>query len=224
MQSWSKNFQVQFTERLRSSAWHIVSDYGYVFHRTVTVYRGSGTWTAPNAPCPSKTVWNICWTVKNSQADECFGHCCDIPETQLCHGRQAAQKISIPPAQCCCYKGQSGLEYGHHLYQAEWRFCTEVLEQALEKYGTPEILNTDQGCQYTSNEFTSILESHGISISMDGKGRALDNIFVERLWRTVKYEDIYLKDYGTVPTCKKGLADFFERYNNRWEHRANALK
>jgi putative transposase len=99
-----------------------------------------------------------------------------------------------------------------------------VLEQALEKYGTPEILNTDQGCQYTSNEFTSILESHGISISMDGKGRALDNIFVERLWRTVKYEDIYLKDYGTVPTCKKGLADFFERYNNRWEHRANALK
>ena len=98
------------------------------------------------------------------------------------------------------------------------QFCTEVLEEALEKHGTPEVFNTDQGSQYTSHEFTGILENRGINISMDGKGRALDNVFVERLWRTVKYEDIYLKDYGTVPACKKGLAEFFDRYNNRREH------
>ena len=98
------------------------------------------------------------------------------------------------------------------------RFCKEVLEEALELYGDPEVFNTDQGSQYTSLEFTGILESLGIRISMDGKGRALDNIFVERLWRTVKYEDVYLKDYGTVPACKKGLAEFFDRYNYRREH------
>ena len=98
------------------------------------------------------------------------------------------------------------------------RFCADVLEEALELYGEPEVFNTDQGSQYTSLEFTGILESRGIRISMDGKGRALDNVFVERLWRTVKYEDVYLKDYGTVTACRKGLAEFFDRYNYRREH------
>ena len=98
------------------------------------------------------------------------------------------------------------------------RFCVEALNEALEKYGTPEIFNTDQGSQFTSTEFTSILESHGIKISMDGKGRALDNIFVERLWRTVKQEDIYLKEYTSVSECKKGLEQYFLRYNARREH------
>ena len=100
------------------------------------------------------------------------------------------------------------------------RFCAEALLEALEKYGTPEIFNTDQGCQFTSAEFTGILESHGIAISMDGKGRALDNIFVERLWRTVKYDDVYLKGYTTVSECKAGLTKFFDRYNNRREHQS----
>ncbi len=100
----------------------------------------------------------------------------------------------------------------------ETRFCTEALQEALERFGKPEIFNTDQGCQFTSAEFTGILESNGIEISMDGKGRALDNIFVERFWRTVKYDDIYLKGYVTVPECKAGLAQFFDRYNNRREH------
>jgi putative transposase len=98
------------------------------------------------------------------------------------------------------------------------RFCVEALNEALEKYGTPEIFNTDQGSQFTSTEFTGILESHGIKISMDGKGRALDNIFVERLWRTVKQEDIYLKEYTSVSECKKGLEQYFLRYNTRREH------
>ncbi len=100
----------------------------------------------------------------------------------------------------------------------ETRFCTEALREALERFGKPEIFNTDQGCQFTSAEFTGILESHGIAISMDGKGRALDNIFVERFWRTVKYDDIYLKGYVTIPECRTGLTQFFERYNNRREH------
>lgn len=98
------------------------------------------------------------------------------------------------------------------------RFCVEALNEAIAKHGTPEIFNTDQGVQFTSDEFTQILKDNEIKISMDGKGRALDNVFVERLWRTVKYEDIYLKEYRTVRQCQKGLANFFERYNHRREH------
>ena len=75
-------------------------------------------------------------------------------------------------------------------------FCVDCLEQALQNYGTPEIFNTDQGCQFTSEAFTGVLLKKGIAISMDGRGRALDNIFVERLWRSVKHEDVYLKGYA----------------------------
>ena len=100
------------------------------------------------------------------------------------------------------------------------RFCAEALQEALDRFGSPEVFNTDQGSQCTSEEFTGILVSHGVAISMDGKGRALDNIFVERLWRTVKYEDIYLKGYMTVPESNAGLAAFFDRYNNRREHQS----
>jgi putative transposase len=100
------------------------------------------------------------------------------------------------------------------------RFCREALEEALAKYGQPEIFNTDQGCQFTSEEFTNVLLSRGIQISMDGKGRALDNVFVERLWRTVKQEDIYLKGYSTVSECKEGLERYFQRYNTIREHQS----
>ena len=99
-------------------------------------------------------------------------------------------------------------------------FCIDAVKEALQKYGTPDIFNTDQGSQYTSDEFTGLLKEHNVKISMDGKGRALDNIFVERLWRTVKYEDIYLKGYENVSACKKGLKAFFEYYNNRREHQS----
>lgn len=99
-------------------------------------------------------------------------------------------------------------------------FCCEVLEDALGKYPNPEIFNTDQGSQFTCDAFTSILKHKNIKISMDGKGRALDNVFVERLWRTVKQEEVYLNDYIDVAECRKSLYQFFDKYNNRREHQS----
>jgi len=99
-------------------------------------------------------------------------------------------------------------------------FCVDCLEEALQKYGTPEIFNTDQGCQFTSEAFTSVLIAQGIKISMDGRGRALDNIFVERLWRSLKYEDIYLKSYDSVPELTLGLTEYFRFYNTEREHQS----
>jgi putative transposase len=91
-------------------------------------------------------------------------------------------------------------------------FCLEALDRALQK-ARPEIFNTDQGVQFTSQDWTSRLRQAEVRISWDGRGRALDNIFVERLWRSVKYEDIYLKDYQTVPEVRKGLSEYFHHYN-----------
>jgi putative transposase len=99
-------------------------------------------------------------------------------------------------------------------------FCVDALEEAIERYGTPDVFNTDQGSQFTSTAFTSVLNKHGVKISMDGKGRALDNVFVERLWRTVKYEDVYLKEYVGVAECRAGMAAFFDRYNTRRPHQS----
>jgi putative transposase len=98
-------------------------------------------------------------------------------------------------------------------------FCLEALEQALEG-AQPEIFNSDQGAQFTSLDFTGRLAAAGIQISMDGRGRALDNVFVERLWRTVKYEEVYLKDYETPREAMQGLATFFVRYNEWRQHQA----
>jgi len=99
-------------------------------------------------------------------------------------------------------------------------FCVDCLEQALQTYGSPEIFNTDQGCQFTSDAFTSVLKAHCISISMDGRGRALDNIFVERLWRSVKHEDVYLKGYATMPEAQLGLTEYFLFYNRERTHQS----
>ena len=98
-------------------------------------------------------------------------------------------------------------------------FCRDVLQQAL-KQDQPEIFNTDQGAQFTAHEFTGYLEKAKIRISMDGRGRALDNIFIERLWRSVKYEDIYLRDYATVPELDAGLAEYFQFYNDERLHQS----
>jgi putative transposase len=98
-------------------------------------------------------------------------------------------------------------------------FCLEGLEHALS-LGTPEIFNTDQGSQFTSADFTGRLLTAGITISMDGRGRALDNIFVERLWRTVKYEDVYLKGYATPREVFCGLGGYFPYYNEERPHQA----
>jgi len=100
------------------------------------------------------------------------------------------------------------------------RFCVDCLEQALRTFGIPDIFNSDQGCQFTADAFTSVLKMHGISISMDGRGRALDNIFVERLWRSVKHEDVYLKGYATVPEVQLGLTEYFAFYNTERKHQS----
>jgi len=97
-------------------------------------------------------------------------------------------------------------------------FCVSALEEAIATWGMPAIFNTDQGSQFTSENFVGVLEAHGIRISMDGKGRALDNIFVERFWRSLKYEDIYLKDYQTMAELKDGLKRYFEFYNEERFH------
>ena len=102
-------------------------------------------------------------------------------------------------------------------------FCVEALKEALE-YGTPEIMNTDQGSQFTGDEFVRTLKNRGIQISMDGRGRALDNIFVERLWRSVKYENVYLKGYETIPDAQAGLKEYFEFYNLNRKHQSLGYK
>lgn len=99
-------------------------------------------------------------------------------------------------------------------------FCVDCLEEAIRLYGTPEIFNTDQGAQFTSEGFTEVLLSNSITISMDGRGRVFDNIFIERLWRSLKWEDIYLKAYTTVPELLLGLTEYFSFYNAERPHQA----
>jgi putative transposase len=97
--------------------------------------------------------------------------------------------------------------------------CLETLEMALRSTGkVPEIFNTDQGCQFTSAEWTDRLLGLGVKISMDGRGRWMDNVFIERLWRSVKYEEIYLKEHATIPELQRGLREWFERYNHWRPH------
>jgi putative transposase len=98
-------------------------------------------------------------------------------------------------------------------------FCRAMLDEALGR-GTPEVFNTDQGVQFTAQAWTDRLEGAGIRVSMDGRGRAADNVFVERLWRSVKYEDVYLRGYESVPDLERGLAAYFEFYNGERLHQS----
>ncbi len=115
----------------------------------------------------------------------------------------------------------------HSRYVLAWKlsntmdtdFCVAALEEALNQ-GRPEIFNTDQGAQFTSEAFTQMLQEQGIRVSMDGKGRYLDNIFVERLWRSVKYEEVYLKAYQTVAEARTGINAYLEFYNQQRPHQA----
>ena len=115
----------------------------------------------------------------------------------------------------------------HSRYVVAWRlsntleavFCIDALQEALEQ-GQPEVFNTDQGSQFTSGEFTQVLQDHGVKISMDGKGRYTDNIFVERLWRTVKYEEVYLKAYANATEARRELGAYFRFYNDQRPHQA----
>ncbi len=97
-------------------------------------------------------------------------------------------------------------------------FCIEAVEEALERYGAPDIFNTDQGSQFTSEAFTGLLKDNGIRISMDGRGSWRDNVFIERLWRSVKYEEVYLRAYESVSEARVGLGRYFEFYNARRPH------
>lgn len=97
-------------------------------------------------------------------------------------------------------------------------FCVVALNEAIEKYGTPEMMNTDQGSQFTSQAFTSLLKDNNIQISMDGKGAWRDNVFVERLWRSVKYEEVYLRAYASTSEARAGLKRYFGFYNSRRPH------
>ena len=103
-------------------------------------------------------------------------------------------------------------------------FCVDCLEDAIRTHGKPEVFNSDQGSQFTSDAFTGVLQREHITISMDGRGRAFDNIFVERLWRSVKYEDVYLKGYSTMVELTLGLADYFAFYNDERPHQALGQK
>jgi len=112
-------------------------------------------------------------------------------------------------------------------YVISWRlstsldveFCVAALEDALN-LACPEIFNSDQGSQFTSHDFTAVLKESGVRISMDGRGRVFDNIFVERLWRSVKYEEVYIHDYGSVIDARHGLAKYFQFYNTARLHQA----
>ena len=115
----------------------------------------------------------------------------------------------------------------HSRYVIAWRlsntldgeFCLEMLDEALSQ-GKPEVFNTDQGVQFTARAWTSRLEAASVQVSMDGKGRCLDNVWVERLWRTVKYEELYLKRYETVPLLQAGLKAYFPFYNEQRRHQS----
>ncbi len=117
----------------------------------------------------------------------------------------------------------------HSRYVLGWRlsntmdcaFCLEAVQEAFNR-GRPKIFNTDQGVQFTSDDFTSMLELQGIRISMDGKGRYMDNIFIERLWRSVKYDVVYLRDYSSVPELFDDLSNYFDYYNHRRPHQGLA--
>jgi len=148
-----------------------------------------------------------------------------LRDLQITHANQVwcADITYIPMARGFCYL-VAVMDWASRMVLA-WRlsntldssFCVEALEEAIAKYGCPAIFNTDQGSQFTAEDFSDTLQSNNIAISMDGKGRWMDNVFIERLWKSVKYEDIYLKSYGSMTEARKGLAQYFIFYNEkRW--------
>lgn len=104
----------------------------------------------------------------------------------------------------------------------ETDFCVDALEEALHRHGIPEVFNTDQGAQFTSDAFTQVLHNAGVRISMDGRGRWIDNVFIERLWRSLKYEEVYLKAYENVAEAIRGIGDYLNFYNEHRPHQALA--
>ena len=162
-----------------------------------------------SVPHPAHKVYPYLWRgIQISTANHCWA--ADIPY--------------LPMARGFCYL-VAIMDWASRKVLA-WRlsntldasFCTEALEEAIRNYGLPEIFNTDQGSQFTSEIFLNILTTNGIRISMDSRGQWMDNIFIERLWRSVKYEDVYLKAYGSISEARRGLAEYFAFYNQRRRH------
>jgi transposase InsO family protein len=149
-----------------------------------------------------------------------------VHPTQMAHGKHRLQK-EMPEIFSARRAKREQAHEAFHRYVLSWAvsitmdvgFCREVLDHALE-VARPEIFNTDQGAQFTSFDFAGRLTAAGSQISMDGRGWALDNVFVERLWRTVKYEEVYVKDYETPREAMQGLGTFFLRYNEWRQHQA----
>jgi len=151
-----------------------------------------------------------------------------LRDLEISRGNQvwAADITYIPMARGFCYL-TAVMDWASRKVLA-WRlsntldasFCVEALQEALAQYGTPEIFNTDQGSQFSSDDFIGVLEGQGIRISMDGRGRWMDNVFIERLWWSVKYQDVYLKAYGSIAEARKGLKEYFEFYNSQRRHQS----
>ena len=145
---------------------------------------------------------------------------------EITHANQvwATDITYIPTARGYCYL-MAIIDWASRMVLS-WRlsntmdtaFCIDALQSAIDRYGTPEIFNSDQGSQFTSEEFTSLLISNGIRISMDGKGRWVDNVIVERTWKSVKYEEVYLKAYESITEARDGLKAYFEFFNYKRRH------
>jgi len=134
------------------------------------------------------------------------------------HIHPSEKRLCLPS---CC----NGLVLSHRLSNSlETAFCLEAFEEAIASYGRPEIFNTDQGVQFTSEEFVNAVLGKSIRFSMDGRGRALDNVFVERLWRSVKYEEVYLREYKDVQETRTALGNYFHFYNTERLHQALGYK
>ena len=177
-------------------------------------------------------AWNSGEPEAGAAADAAHGAKDHLPEARYQQVQAGGQSLYVPVGEDQGHPAQPGVGSGHHLpahgsgvplpggdhglaqpvrgvlaaarHPGSRLFGAEALEEALGK-GQPEVFNTDQGSQFTSLEFTQVLQEHGVQISMDGKGRYSDNIFVERLWRTAKYEELHLKAYASVPEAQKGL-------------------
>ena len=183
--------------------------------------------------------------VGRRHADEDDGHRGVVPASR--HQPETPQEpgLPVPPARTRHHPREPGVGDGYYLHPdaqrlrllaavldwatrrvLSWRlsntlttdFCLEAVEDALAQYGTPTIFNTDQGSQFSSTEFVDLLRHHGMQQSMDGKGRWVDNVFVERLWKSVKYEEVYLHAYDSVAQAKHALQRYFSFYNQRRPH------